>query len=69
MKTTESQEHQILEHLQNGLSLTPYQALIKFDCFRLASRINRLRNRGHNIETKIVELSNGKKIARYSYVV
>jgi len=67
MKThTESQEDLILEHLQNGRSLTQYQALVSFNCFRLSSRINRLRNRGYNIKTEMVELDNHKRIARYS---
>ncbi len=61
----ESQEKQILRYLQSGLSLTAYQALIKFDCFRLASRVNRLRNRGHDIKTKMKEIRTGKKIAQY----
>lgn len=61
-----SQEKRILEHLQSGRSLTQYQALVKFDCFRLASRINRLRNQGHEIKTTMKELTNGKTIAVYS---
>ena len=65
MKQTESQEKRILEYLQSGRSLTQYQALVKFDCFRLASRVNRLRKNGHDIKTSMVELSNGKRIAKY----
>lgn len=64
---TLSQEKQILEHLQSGLSLTQYQAVTKFNCFRLASRIHRLRATGYPIRTEMIELSNGKRIAKYSY--
>jgi len=67
MKThTESQEDLILEHLQNGRSLTQFTALVSFNCFRLSSRIHRLRNRGYNIKTEMEDLDNGKRIARYS---
>lgn len=62
---TISQEKQILQHLQSGLSLTQYTALTKFNCFRLASRINRLRSEGHPIKTEMIEVSNGKRIAKY----
>lgn len=64
---TVSQEKQILLHLQSGLSLTQYQAVTKFNCFRLASRIHRLRKAGYPIKTDMIELSNNKRIAKYSY--
>ena len=65
MKTNESQENQILEHLETGLSLTAYQALLKFSCFRLASRVHRLKSRGHNIVSDWMDVSNGKRVKRY----
>lgn len=39
----------ILEHLNNGNSITPHEALRKFSCFRLASIIHNLKNKGHDI--------------------
>lgn len=63
--TTETQNNQILDYLESGLSLTPIQALAKFGCFRLSGRIHDLRSRGHNIKTETVEL-NGKRFAKYS---
>ena len=36
-------------------------ALAKYKCFRLASRINDLREEGHSIETKMVANKDGKK--------
>ena len=40
-----SQNKQILEYLEQGNTLTALEALEKFDCFRLASRINQLINK------------------------
>ena len=59
----------ILNHLQNGNSITQLEALNMFQCFRLASRINDLRNDGHKIITDKVKLDNGKTIAKYSLVI
>ena len=60
-----SQADAILEHLKAGNSITPVDALRDFGCFRLAARIDELRQRGHDIET-ITEKRNGKKYARYA---
>ena len=64
----ESQLSQILNHLQDGRSLTPVQALIAYGCFRLAARVQNLRDKGHNIETKMIE-KDGKYFARYRMVI
>jgi hypothetical protein len=63
MKT--SQTNRILNHLKQGKKLTPLQALQKFDCFRLAARINEIRAAGKRIKTDTIT-RNGKKIAQYS---
>jgi hypothetical protein len=61
-----SQEQQILQHLKNRGNITALMALTKFRCFRLAARINDLRNKGHNIKTTLI--GNGSdKHALYSY--
>ena len=44
-----SQNANILARLQEGETISPIEALIDFRCFRLAARINDLRNAGHNI--------------------
>ena len=63
-----SQNKQILKYLQDGNSITPIEALSKFDCLRLAARISDLRDKGFNIQT-IEEIgTNGKRYARYFYV-
>jgi len=60
----ESQTEQILEHLQQFKSITPQDALKKFGCMRLASRIHELREDGFTI-TKKMEEKNGRSFARY----
>lgn len=47
----ESQNKKILTWLKLGKPLNPIQALKRFGCFRLASRINNLRNDGNDINT------------------
>jgi len=49
-----TQNEMILEHLQEGHSLTPRDALEKFGVMRLAARINDLRAAGHPIRTDII---------------
>lgn len=44
--------------------MTQMQALDEFRCFRLAARINDLRNQGEHIQT-IMENRNNKRYARY----
>jgi rare lipoprotein A len=61
-----SQNKQIADYLNKGKKLTTLDAFTKFGCFRLASRINDLRNDGMNIKTKIIKLENKKQIAQYS---
>jgi len=57
MSKTQCQE--ILAHLKRGDSLNPMQALNMYGCFRLASRINDLKNQGHSIDG--IMIKRGKK--------
>lgn len=59
-----SQSQYILDHLKKGESITQMEALKLFGCFRLASRINELRDSGYDIETRIKRIA-GKQIAEY----
>lgn len=43
--TTETQSQQILAHLKAGRSITPIDALERFQCFRLGARIYEVRSR------------------------
>jgi hypothetical protein len=63
---THSQTKDILAYLEEGNSITSIEALNKFGCFRLASRINDLRQLGHDIKTEMV--GEDKKFARYTLV-
>jgi hypothetical protein len=62
-----NQEEKILAYLQKGNKLTPIQALKKFDCWALSSRIANLRKEGHPIETEIIRTPTDKYVARYYY--
>jgi hypothetical protein len=65
----ESQNKRIKEHLMKGGKLTPLEALYKFSCWALSSRISDLRKQGLNIKSELIEItSEGKKkfVSRYS---
>ena len=66
MKQTTSQSAKVLYHLENYGSLTAIEALELFACFRLAARINDLKEAGHDIQMEMKKMKNGKKIAVYS---
>lgn len=66
LPTTESQCTKILAYLQTGKSITGMEALKKFDCFRLGARIYDLKDRGYAIESELIQLPNGKRVARYT---
>lgn len=60
-----SQNKQILNHLESGKSITPMDALNLFGCFRLGARIHDLKSEGYDIKTEI-KVVNGKRFAEYS---
>lgn len=59
-----SQKSLILQHLRDGASITPIDALRDYGCFRLAAVINTLRDDGHNIITKMVTAPADYKMGR-----
>ncbi len=63
--TNPSQTVKILNYLLKGKSITPLEALSRFKCFRLASRINEIKRSGIKISKEIVS-RNGKRYAKYS---
>jgi hypothetical protein len=63
-----SQSQQVLEHLRKGGSLTAIEALQRYGTFRLAARIADLRQQGHIIDTGMLNLHNGKRVAVYSLI-
>ena len=64
--SSESQNAKILSWLENGNKITSLEALRLFGCFRLASRVHDLRERGHNIMKEMIIQPNGKRVAQYS---
>lgn len=66
MTKTTTQSAKVLYHLENYGSLTAIEALELFACFRLAARINDLKEAGHDIQMEMKKMKNGKKIAVYS---
>lgn len=64
---TESQNKQILNHLQFGYAITALEAFKSYDCMRLAARISDIKKMGYNIKSEMVQVGNNKKkVARYS---
>ena len=61
-----SQNERILAHLKSGKPITALYALTHFQCMRLASRINELKDRGFKIRSRLIELDNGKHVSSYS---
>ena len=64
-----SQNKLILQHLEEGHTLTPLGALEAFGTLRLAARINDLKNQGHtiiNVPKKVATRQNGNvTVAEY----
>lgn len=67
MISPQSQAGQILLHLQSGNTITPLEALHKFNCFRLGARIFDIREHGFNIMSEPLH-ENGKVFARYRLI-
>ena len=59
-----AQNDRIRMYLETGKSLTPMDALVRFNCFRLAARIKDLRDEGVAIHSELVH-KDGKKYSRY----
>ena len=66
--SSESQNKRIAEWLTSGHTLTSLEALPRFGCMRLASRICDLRERGLDIKTEKIRTESGKWVAQYSIV-
>jgi len=60
-----SQSDEILKALQHGDRLTPLDALTRFNCMRLASRISDLKQKGNTIHTRTIQTPSGKSVSEY----
>jgi hypothetical protein len=65
--TEATQTRAILAHLRTQ-TITAFEALQLYGCFRLAARIKDLRDEGHDIHTERVEVQTGKRIAEYTLI-
>lgn len=59
-----TQNDLVLEHLIDGKSITPLDALNLYGCFRLGARVNDLRKQGYDIRTEMIK-DGRKRYARY----
>lgn len=60
-----TQTNLILSALKRGEKLTPITALKRYGCFRLAARIQDLRDNGVPVNTTMVRIGESR-VARYS---
>jgi hypothetical protein len=60
-----SQIEEIKSYLLSGKSLTSLDGLRLFQCWSLTQRIFDLRRKGLAIETEMILLESGKRVARY----
>lgn len=56
-----TQMEQIKQHLEEGKSITPLEALRMFGCFRLSAIIFNLRYKPYEMDIKVKMIQQGKK--------
>lgn len=62
-----SQREEILRYLAKGNTLTVLEAIEKFGCYALSQRVGELKRELWPIESEMVDVGNGKRVARYFY--
>jgi len=60
-----TQKEHVLAHLQDKGAISPWVALGVYGIFRLASRIDELRQEGYEIQTNMKKDARGKRYAEY----
>lgn len=60
-----NQNKLIKSYLESGKTITHYEALELFGCFRLASRMHDLKSEGYPFEKEMIITDSGKRIAQY----
>ena len=67
IESSESQNKRILDYLKKGNRLTSLEALTRFGCMRLASRISDIRKNHPDINIVVdrIETASKKKVAQY----
>ena len=59
---TRNQTNRILRYLRTGRGITPLSAFTRFNCMRLAARIDELRDAGIRVRSRMMN-RNGKRFA------
>jgi hypothetical protein len=59
------QTEMILNHLRSGKTLTSLNALQLFGSMRLAARIQEIKDRGIKVNSHMIKLASGKRVAAY----
>lgn len=65
-ESSASQNARIAAWLESGHTITSLEALTRFGCMRLASRICDLRDRGMQIKSEKIKTLSGKWVTMYS---
>lgn len=66
----DSQTIRILKFLLSGGTITPLQALRRFDCWSLSSRISDInRMKKYVVKSELIKVRSGKFVSRYSIPV
>lgn len=60
-----TQKNNLLTYLLAGNTITSLEALNRFGCFRLASRISEFKKEGYDVQSKMIRLPNNKKVSQY----
>ena len=66
-----TQKQQILNHLLSGKTLTPIQALTKYNSLRLAAVVFELKRKGYKVRTELINVGNKKQpkfVSKYSLI-
>ena len=63
--TSLSQTQRILAWMRQGNSITPLEALQRFNCFRLGARISDIKKMGYIVYSEFVSTPSEKKVKRY----
>ena len=71
-ESAQTQREKLLGHLKAGLPITAHRALYGYGCSRLAARMFDLRQMGHQIEKRMIQVptrgGGTTRVAEYSLV-
>ena len=62
---TMTQQSEILQWFKHGHCLTSLDALTRFNCWRLADVVFKLRAKGNDIQDRWITTSTGKRVKEY----